>query len=74
MNARNRSSVLEALMFLLPGLKRDSIAVTGPIQCIHGWDHTTFVHVCICLCVCVHIYAHKHSLKLRQTMVKKSVC
>lgn len=45
MNARNRSSVLEALMLLPPGQKGDSTAVTGPIHCIRG-------RITLPLCTC----------------------
>lgn len=52
-NARSRSRMLEALMFLVLGMKGDSVAASDSIQCIRGYDHTTFV--CMHVHTCVHI-------------------
>lgn len=72
MNARSRSRMLGVLMFLVPGMKRSSIAVPGPIQCTCDCNHTTLCVVCVCVCVCMLV--HKHSFEHRQTMVTESIC
>lgn len=59
MHARNRSSVLEALMFLLQGMKGENIAVTGPIEHIHGCDHT-YPGACVQECVCTYTHVHMY--------------
>ena len=70
MNARSRSRMLGVLMFLVPGMKGSSIAVTGSIQCTCDCNHTTLRVVC----VCVRMLVHKHSFEHRQTMVTESIC
>lgn len=70
MNARSRSRTLGVLMFLVPGMKGSSIAVTGSIQCTCDCNHTT---LCV-VSVCVHMLVHKHSFEHRQTAVKESIC
>lgn len=48
---------LGVLMFLVPGMKGSSIAVTGSIQCTCDCNHTT---LCV-VSVCVHMLVHKHT-------------
>ena len=60
-NARSRSRMLEALMFLVPKIKEGSSAVTGPIQCAYDCNHTTLcvgvtVYISVCVCVCVSAF------------------
>ena len=73
-NARSRSRMLEALTFLVPGMKGSSITVTGPIQCIHDCDHTT-VCVCVCVYTCLSLSTHSNTGKqwLRKVYVKELV-
>lgn len=73
MHARNRSGVLETLMFLLLGLKGENTAVTGSIQHIHGWDHTypgACVHECVRRYTHVHMYIRTYSNTGKQGLRK----
>lgn len=67
-NARSRSRMLEALTFLVPGMKGSSIL--SQVQ----FNALVIAITLLCVRVCVHMLERKHSFQHRQPMVKESIC
>lgn len=73
MNARSRSRTLGVLMFLVPGVKGSSIAVTGSIQCTCDCNHSTLCVVCVCVytCLCISTHLNTGKQRLRKVYAEK---